>query len=235
MRSKRVVASLIVILFAMIVVFESEQVTAIVPSDINVGPYVENLEYKIIQSADQRVLAIQAGVIEMDTSSFSPVVYPIIDADPNIEISSILHDGYGQITINCRDYPLNITALRRAFAYAFDKVRVQSDIFSGLSRVHDSLVPYANSLFCIEDAMSYHYYTAEPTIGNQILDDAGFDIDPITGYRNAPDGNPFDITVEYSSADVLIAGGVAQIAADALIALDIDAQTQASDFSDFIS
>ncbi|MHA2045366.1 MAG: ABC transporter substrate-binding protein, partial [Candidatus Thorarchaeota archaeon] len=77
-----------------------------------------------------------------------------LDADPDISIFSALRNGYGHITINCRDYPLNISAFRRAFAFAFDKTRVTAEIMDGFSQEHDSLVPYPNS-WSIEDDMPY--------------------------------------------------------------------------------
>jgi peptide/nickel transport system substrate-binding protein len=129
--------------------------TAVVPSDLTTGPYVDKIVYKVISSQDQRVLAMQAGEIDMDNSFFDPVHYTTLDNDPNIEIFSALRNGYGHITINCRDWPLNETVLRQAFAYAFDKTRVTSEIMDGWSQEQDSLVPYPNG-WCIEDELPFH-------------------------------------------------------------------------------
>ncbi|MHA2236598.1 MAG: ABC transporter substrate-binding protein, partial [Candidatus Thorarchaeota archaeon] len=235
MRSKRILAILIVTGLAVFVVSGTEQVVALdTPSDLNTGPYVNDVIYEVISSQDQRILALQAGTVEMDASFFDPVHLPVIDADPDISVYSALRNGYGHLTINCRDYPLNISGLRRAFAFAYDKTRVTSEIMDGFSREHDSIVPYANG-WCVEDQFTYHYYTAQVATANQLLDDLGFVIDGVTGYRLAPNGDPFEIVIEYASTSVQIGGGVAQIGVDALTALDIDARTQASDFNDYIS
>jgi ABC-type transport system substrate-binding protein len=178
-----------------------------IPDDLSVGPFVDKIVYKVIANQDQRILALQAGEIEMDNSFFDPVHLPTLDADPDISIFSAL-------------YPLNISAFRRAFAYAFDKTRVTAEIMDGFSQEHDSLVPYPNS-WSIEDDMPYH--------------DSGFDIDPITGYRTAPDGSPFDVLIEYSANSQEIAGGTAQIGVDALRDLHVNADTQAADFNEYIS
>jgi len=162
----------------------------------------------------------------MDNSFFDPVYLPQLDADPDIDIFSALRNGYGHITINCRDYPLNISGLRRAFAFAFDKERVTVEIMHGFSQEHDSLVPYANG-WCVEDGFDWHYYDDRADIGNQILDDLGFDINNNTGFRHAPNGEPFDITIWYGSSSPEIAGGTAQIGVDALHELHIDAQKDA--------
>lgn len=194
------------------------------PSDLNVGPYVDKIVYKVIENRDQRILALQAGVIEMDLSFFDPSYYETLDADPDIDVYSALRNGYGQITINCRDYPLNISGLRRAFAYAFDKTRVTTEIMDGFSIEHDSVIPRPNSL-CIEDELDWHYYDARPDIGNQILDDLGFSINATSGFRLTPVGDAFDIKIAYASESPEIAGGTAQIGVDALRSLHIDASS----------
>jgi ABC-type transport system substrate-binding protein len=187
------------------------------------GPYVDKIVYKVISNQDQRVLEMQAGTIDMDNSFFDPMHYATLDADPNIAIYRETRNGYGQITINCRDYPLNISGLRRAFAYAFDKTRVTAEVMDGFSIEHDSLVPLPNS-FCIEDEFDWNYYTDKSDIGNQLLDNLGFEINETTGFRHAPNGAPFDIQIWYSSSFEEILGGVAQIGVDALQALHIDAE-----------
>jgi len=126
-----------------------------IPSDLNVGPYVDTIVYKVIANQDQRILALQAGTIEMDNSFFDPVHLDTLMADPDIDIFSALRNGYGQIVINCRDAPLNESVLRRAFGYAYDKTRVTVEIMDGFSQEHDSVVPYVNG-WCVEDEFTFH-------------------------------------------------------------------------------
>jgi len=205
-----------------------------VPSDLNVGPYVDTIVYKVINNQDQRILALQAGEIEMDNSFFDPVHLDTLAADPDIDIFSALRNGYGHITINCRDAPLNESVLRRAFAFAFDKTAVTVDVMDGFSQEHDSMVPYPNG-WCVEDQFTSHYYTDQATLGNELLNASGlFEYDEGTGYRFYK-GEPFDIVIEYSSNSPEIAGGTAQIGVDALRRLGINAETRAADFNEYIS
>ncbi|MFW9767368.1 MAG: ABC transporter substrate-binding protein [Candidatus Thorarchaeota archaeon] len=194
------------------------------PSNLNVGPYVDKVVYKVIGDHTQALLS---GEIEFGSEypNYEEVV--LLNEDPDISIFSTLRNGYGNILINCGKYPLNLSAFRRAFAFAFDKTRVKIEVMGGLSQEHDSVVPYANS-WCIEDVMPYHYYTAEVEIGNQILNDAGFTIDPITGYRLAPDGSEFKVIM--LAEMVRIPAGVCQIGVDALRALHVNAEMQNIDF-----
>ncbi len=214
--------SLIALLLLLMLSPNPSAAFSVLPNDLNVGPYVDKIVYKVIGNQDQRILALQSGEIEMDTSFFDPVHLQTLDADPDIDIYEAVRNGYGHITIDCSDYPLNISGLRRAFAYAFNKTRVTTEIMDGFSVEHDSLVPLPNS-WCIEDELDWHYYDARPDIGNQILDDIGFSINATTGFRVAPNGDAFDIIIAYSSESPEIGGGTAQIGVDALRALHIEA------------
>ncbi|TFG98234.1 hypothetical protein E4H12_06695, partial [Candidatus Thorarchaeota archaeon] len=229
--SKQVYTLLIMSLLAILIVSQTP-VSAIdsVPTDLNVGPFVDKIVYKVITNQDQRILALQAGEIEMDNSFFDPTYLTQLAADPDIDIYSALRNGYGHITINCRDYPLNISGLRRAFAFAYDKQRVTVEILDGFSQEHDSVVPYPNG-WCVEDEFDWHYYDDRADIGNQILDDLRFEINETSGFRIAPNGEPFDIAIGYGSSSS-IAGGVSQIGVEALTALHIDARKQPVDNND---
>ena len=202
------------------------------PSDLNTGPYVDELDFRIISNQDQRVLGLRSGSIEMDTSFLDPSNVDAFGLEPNdIEVSSAIRNGYGYITINCRDYPLNISGLRRAFAFAYDKTRVTLEVFDGFSWEHDSIVPLPNG-WCTEDAFDWHYYDNRSDIGNQILDDLGFEINTTTGFRTAPNGEPFDIFIKCASSSS-IAIDTCQIGVDALTSLHIDGRLGYTDYNEW--
>jgi ABC-type transport system substrate-binding protein len=226
----------IVFLFCALFTVASVQNTSAEPSELKFddtfsGPYVDKVLYKVLGSESSQVQALLDNQIDVLGGPFGNEYYMTLDIAEDIEVSSILRNGYGQITINCRDAPLNWTALRRAFAFAYDKTEVQSDIFQGYSQLQDSLVPIVNSEFSIEDELPYHYYNPELAFGNQLLNDSGFVFDPVSGYRNDPNGNPIHIVISYSPYSPAIAGGCAQIGVDALTALGISAETNPEDFN----
>ncbi len=199
---------------------------------LQTGPYVDEVIFRVIANQGQRFLALQAGEIEMDSSFFDSWYLPQLDADPDIDIFRALRNGYGHLTINCEKYPLNISGLRRAFAFAFNKTRVTEELMDGFSIEHDSLVPLPNG-WCAEDQFDFHYYTAQPEIGNQILDDLNFTIDAETGFRLAPNGTPFEIIIEWAAGPRKSI--VAELGVDALHSLQINARDQARDFNDYKS
>ncbi|MFW9976404.1 MAG: ABC transporter substrate-binding protein, partial [Candidatus Thorarchaeota archaeon] len=187
--------SLIVLLLSLMLVPNPSVSLSEQTSNLNTGPYVDGVVYKMIYTQDHTVLALLSGAIDMSLGYIDPSYYSTLDKDPNIDIYSYLSNGYGHISINCAKYPLNISGFRRAFAYAFDKTAI-TDIMENHSIEHDSLVPQANT-WCAESDFTWHYYTNQSNIGNQILDSLNFNIDPETGYRLAPDGSAFKIYLDY--------------------------------------
>jgi len=202
-------------------------------AELNTGPYVDRVVYKMISGQDERILAMQAGDIEMEYSFFDPVHYAALDADPDIDIYRATRNGYGQLTINCRDPPLNETVLRRAFAFAFDKIRVTEVVLDGWGREHDSLVPYP-TCWCIEDELPWHYYTAEPEIGNALLNASGlFPYGP-DGWRTYK-GQPIEPLEVEGSCAPCIGSITPTYAVDALLSLDIPAVKKLGMPNDYLS
>jgi len=229
---RRTNAYILVLVFILMAISPALTADAVnIPSDLNTGPYVDKVVFKVIDDFDQKILSLLSGDIEFDTHFNTPDIIPVLIEHPDISVYTALRYGYGHITINCGKYPLNITGFRKAFAYAFDKTRVTIDVWKGYAQNHDSLLPYLNE-FCIEDQLPYHYYLAQPELGNQILDDLEFDVDPVSGFRNAPDGTPFKVIIEYASSRYEIAGASAQIGVDALLSLHVNAEICQTSFWD---
>ncbi len=202
------------------------------PSDLIIGPYVDNVVYEVIPNLNQRINALVASQIEMDLSYIDFSDWGMIGFDPDLSIHESVDNGYGQITINCAKYPLNISGFRRAFAHAYDKRAVQQNIMLGYAQLLDSLVPHANS-WCIENELEWHYYDPDPITGNQILDYLGFTIQG-DGWRTAPDGSPIDIEIIYDESSPDVAGGIAFIGTEALTSLHIHSHTLPQDFNTYI-
>ncbi len=201
---------------------------------LRIGPYIDGVTFSVIEDINQMILDLQSGSIDMHSGFLSEArVQSFTSSDSDILANSVSQNGYGLITINCRDYPLNISALRRAFALAFDKVSVNNDIFNGSISVHDSVLA-TPSEFCIEDDLPYHYYDNRSLEGNALLEFAGFDIDEGTGWRKAPNDEYFNITIEYDPVYQSMSGEIAEAAVAALQSLSIDAYAVSGDFNDIL-
>lgn len=166
---------------------------------IQTGPYIDAIVYKVITSQDERALRLLSGEIEIVAPFIHITLIPSLEPESLVfGVYACYRNGYGHLTFNCDKYPLNISGLRRAIAFAFDKERVVAHYLDGLGITHDSVVPRSN-VWCAENDFDYHYYNAQPDIGNVILDELNFTIDSETGYRLAPDGTQFDILIEIPS------------------------------------
>ncbi|MHA2423245.1 MAG: ABC transporter substrate-binding protein [Candidatus Thorarchaeota archaeon] len=197
------------------------------------GPFVDKIVFDVITQEDQQVIALQDNEIDIIDQQLDPTYLDTLVEAENIEVANILRNGYGYVTINCAKYPFNITAFRRALAFATDKEAISDDVWDGLSQPLDSMVPATNP-FSIEGSLPYTYYESNVALGNALLDQAGFlDVDS-DGIREAPDGSEFDVLVECAqSSNIAIEVGV--VIADALTALDIDAVSVPTDFYEYLN
>ncbi len=159
------------------------------------GPFVDKLVFNVITQEDQRVLALMNDEIDVIDDTVDPIFLEVLESAENIETSTTLRNGYGFFTINCAKYPFNITAFRRAMAFALDKEAISEDIFDTLSFPLDSCIPLVNP-FSIEGQLPYSYYNASIALANSLLDAAGFVDINLDGYRESPDGSILNVRIE---------------------------------------
>jgi len=233
-RAKRLLAISLVAAFTMMAIspiFAKAQTTDL--GGLKTGPFVDKLVFNVIEGDDQQVLALLNDEIDLIGDMVDPTHLPTLQGAKDIEVANVLRNGYGYVTINCAKYPFNITAFRRALAFALDKQKISDDVWDGLSVPQDSCVPQVNP-FSVEKQLEYHYYEAQVDIGKNLLADAGFaDVDG-DGYLEAPDGSDFDVNVECAQSSN-IAIEVGQLVADALKALGVDARSTPTDFYEYLN
>ncbi len=233
-RAKRALAFTLVAAFMMMAIspiFAIAQTT--LPGTMKNGPYINKLVFNVITQDDQQVLALQDDQIDLIGDMVDPGFLDTLTEAANIDVARVLRNGYGYTVINTAKYPMNITDFRRALAFALDKEAISDDVWDGLSSPQDSCVPQVNP-GSIEGLLPYTYYEANAVLGNQLLDAAGFAIDSETGFRTAPNGQPFDILVECAtSSDIAIEVGTK--VAEALTALHVDAESRPTDFYEYLN
>ena len=196
----------------------------------NPGPHVEGIRYVRYPTHESQFLALEAGEIELTATPLYPYDYRPNDMS-DYEAFWINASSYYALTLNGRHYPYNITDFRRAIALAIDKEALAQDAYWGYSIAQDAHISYNHPWFA-EEEFETHYTTNQSDLGNQILDDLGFEIDPVTGWRNCSDGQALQVLVEHADSDMaeLIAGHVV----DALHSLHIDAWERGPTFGDYI-
>ncbi|MFW9976454.1 MAG: ABC transporter substrate-binding protein [Candidatus Thorarchaeota archaeon] len=197
------------------------------------GPYLNGLDYDIIPSMDNMILAIQDGDIDLVGEALSPIDYRMLESVGDIQVESTPRNGFSIFCINCVKYPFNISSFRRAVAFAFDKQRVISEVWEGLAYLQDCPIP-SNNIFSAEGMLDFNYYNANISIANQLLDIAGFlDVD-VDGFREAPDGSEFDVQIEGSLiSDIDIQTG--EILLDAFDEMHIDAELIPAYYDEYLN
>ena len=232
-RAKKFLAISFVAIFLMMAIspiFARAQTTTYGPQN---GAYVDKIVFRVIEEEAAAVLALQNDVIDMMGDMVDPQYLEVLEEAANIETARVQRNGFGFMTINTAKYPLNITALRRAMAFATDKVAISDDIWEGLADPQDGPLPAVNP-WTIEGTLEYTYYEENAILGNQMLDAAGFEKDELTGFRNAPDGTPFDVNVECAiSSDIAIQVGTKF--AEALQALHINGRSEPTAFDEYLT
>ena len=224
MKTVRIRRACLMLLVALLFLPSVSGITRSDDSIVFGGPYVSKIVYKVITQDDQQMLALLNDEIDLIGDIIDPSFLPTLQIQYDIQVANRLRNGYGYLTINCAKYPLNITAFRRAFAFAFDKEQICDDIWDGLAVPLDSCVPQCN-IFSIEGQLPYSYAEANIELANTLLDSAGFFDINSDGYREAPDGSDFDIVIECAaSSNVAIETGT--IAAEALESIGIEARVE---------
>ncbi len=203
------------------------------------GPYVDTLLFKVIGGNDQQVLALKNNEIDIIGDIVDTAYIDELAASPDVSLGTTLRNGYGYLTINCAKYPFNITAFRRALAFALDKVGISQDVWDNHSVPLDSVVPQINP-FSAEGQLPFSYYDADVQKGKDLLAAAGFVDSDTDGYLEGPGpGGPGTVELDEIAVEVAqsstIAIDVGNKTAEALQALGFRASSVPTDFYDYLN
>lgn len=197
------------------------------------GPYLNHVQYDVIESMDDQVLALQNGAIDLIGTPIDPAAYATLQQSDNIEIQSTPRNGFDIFYFNCAKYPYNITAFRRAIAFALDKNKIADELWEGFATPQDSPIPPA-SYFSAEGILNFSYYEANVELGKMLLDAAGFLDLNNDGIREAPDGSEFNMVIEVAR-NLPLFNETGQVLADACTALGINATSVPTDFYEYLN
>lgn len=163
-----------------------------------IGPWIDKVIYRVIVGEDIQTAALVAGQVDHLTDDVQLDYLEELEADPNIYLSQTDRLAFGHLTINTLNYPFSITALRRAYAFIFDKFEMAQIMKEGVGYAVDSPLPPSAGAWYNNNTESFK----EPNVAAAIaeLDAAGFvDLDG-DGIREAPDGSKFALDVWYGAS-----------------------------------
>ncbi len=192
-----------------------------IPGHANSGPYLDKLQAQIITQDDLQALALLSDEIDLIGNSVHPDFFDALSEATDIELVQTPRNGYGYLTINTLKNPFNYTSFRRALVFAINKEAISEEIWNGFSEPQDSIVPKVNP-YSVEGQQPYSYNGANLELGNQLLNQSGFNIDNETGFRTDPHGIPFQVHVEVLASSA-VAIETCQMVIEAFDGLHIDA------------
>ncbi|MGY5862342.1 MAG: ABC transporter substrate-binding protein [Candidatus Thorarchaeota archaeon] len=203
-----------------------------VSTPLKSGPYIDNILFSIISSDSQTVQALLDSEIDLIGTVIDPTYLLELSEAENVAVTSMPLSKYGYLTINTARYPFNITAFRRALAFALDKRQICQEAWNDLAVPLDSCVPQM-SPWSAEELFEYDYYDADVQTGNELLDDAGFQDIDADGIREAPDGSKLNVTLYefYMMSDARHVSTCEQVV-DAFQAIGIESEVSHWDFWD---
>ncbi|MCK4484602.1 MAG: hypothetical protein KAU89_07235, partial [Candidatus Thorarchaeota archaeon] len=236
MKSKNSLGTFLLVLTVLLLISGATPFPVIAQGETTLkqGPYLDEIIYELIPNTEILVQMIQDNDIDILQAKLDDSMqFLALDAAANIEIAKYDRNGYGYTVLNTAKYPLSITALRRAIAFAVDKQSISDDIWAGLADPQDGPLPAVNP-WTIEGTLEYTYYEENIVLGNQLLDAAGF-VKPVgEDWRRAPNGDEFEINVECAiSSDIAVQ--VSTEFAEALVALGINGESIPTAFDDFLT
>jgi peptide/nickel transport system substrate-binding protein len=152
-------------------------------------PKVNAVILRPIAEESARILAIKKGEVATERYSAEPAFIEEVLKDPNLQVTRVIDQWDYVIAFNLREFPYNVSAVRKAIAYALDRERIVNVAALGFAVPIYSYVAEAFFGSGLENPRA-RFPAYNLTLANKLLDDAGFrDVDG-DGIRELPGAIP---------------------------------------------
>ncbi len=111
------------------------------------GPFVEEILFKIYGTSDVAMLALKKGAIDMYWQGIQPGYIENLEQHPEIRIFSSERSALYYLGFNLRKPPFDDPALRRAAAMLVDKSFIIKRVLQGYGSRMDSIIPSGNEFW----------------------------------------------------------------------------------------
>ena len=119
------------------------------------GPYIDDILFKIYGTSDIAILALKKGSIDMYWWGIQPGYLEDLRAQKNIKLFFNEKSAVYFMGFNVRKKPFDDVRLRRAIAFLIDKEFIISRILQGYGTRMDSIVPRVNKYWFCPDVPLY--------------------------------------------------------------------------------
>ena len=172
------------------------------------GGYLDRVTFVVYPPEDEQLglHALQANIIYAWDERVPAENIAELQATAGVEVATEPGDMYRMFNLNCGRFPTNMTAYRRAIAYALDKSAVIQNSTNGLAFLQDCVLPIALGNWTYESQLTETYYNQDITTANATLTSAGFIDLNGDGWRDYDRNNNsiWDTGVDLDSVDFKI-------------------------------
>jgi len=136
-------------------------------------PLLEKVILKFIQDPTTRMMALEAGEIDMiiDTGGVLPEQVPTLKRHPQIEVLTVAGAVPHYMTLNTRAWPFDDERVRRAIVYAIDPNSIVQYALEGYGKVMTSVVPFSEREWLHPERL---FTYNNPQKARELLRDAGW-------------------------------------------------------------
>jgi peptide/nickel transport system substrate-binding protein len=134
------------------------------------APQINEVRFRIVPEAIVRALELRKGTADIEMSSLSPDMVPVLARQPGIAVTEEPGTNYSYVAFNFDSPALAQRDVRQALAYATDRASIVQYLLRGQARFADGLLPPGNWAA----APNLESYAYDPARAEQLLDAAGF-------------------------------------------------------------
>jgi peptide/nickel transport system substrate-binding protein len=134
------------------------------------APSIAQIKFRVVPDAVVRALELRKGSADLEMSSLSPDMVPVIAKQENLAVTQRPGTNFTYLGVNMRDPILARREVRQALEYATDRETLIRYLLHGQARVASGILPPNHWAF-EPDVKEYSLDTAR---AEQLLDAAGF-------------------------------------------------------------
>ena len=155
----------------------------------NSSAVINRVTFRVVPDAIVRALELRKGSADVEMSSLSPDMIPVLAKRPELQVSEEPGTNFAYIGTNTVDPILARREVRQALAYATDRESLVKYLLHGQARLATGILP-PNHWAYDADVQAYSY---DPARAERLLDAAGF--------PRGPDGSRFHLTLKVSTQE----------------------------------
>lgn len=134
------------------------------------APAIARVNFRVVPEAIVRALELRKGTADIELTSLSPDMVPVLAREPYLEVTEKPGTIFGYVGINLDDRTLGRREVRQALAYSTDRQTLIQYLWRGQAQLANGLLPPNHWAF-EPDVPQYNY---DPARAEGLLDEAGF-------------------------------------------------------------